>query len=239
MEGPQGTSEVLQLLQDYCTKRSRQNWSRTTEQTVLKFLGASGLESDSSSPPPPPVVLQIKNIPVAVSEVLRKKQTPSLDEDFSGLPVFEGVQSPAPPQRGVAERLVEITESAQIRKEDVQTQEELIQKLVQLIVAFGDDINSKLKQNPVLEQQLQNLSYGTFEKLMSTVQSLVVPVSRAAGPDGRVEQQKIAWAFEVTSRLSAVGVVQHRRVLNFGAQYIEQNHAGWVQQHGGWEEAFD
>lgn len=139
---------------------------------------------------------------------------------------------------------------------------ELIQKLVQLIVAFGDDINSKvssdsnvqngsepsvdpppppspsapaqLKQNPVLEQQLQNLSYGTFQKLISTVQSLVVPVSRAAGPDGRVEQQKIAWAFEVTSRLSAVGVVQHRRVLSFGAQYIEQNHAGWVQQHGGW-----
>lgn len=69
---------------------------------------------------------------------------------------------------------------------------------------------------------------------MSTVQSLVVPAGRGAGPDVRVERQKIAWAFEVTSRLSAVGGLQHRRVLNFGAQYIEQNHAGWVRQQGGW-----
>lgn len=139
---------------------------------------------------------------------------------------------------------------------------EIIQKLVQLVVMFGDDINAKvcsdsqiqnrrtgqnsqlitssvppspqLKQNPVLKEQLQNLNYKTFEKLTSTVQNLVAPAGQAAGPDRRVEQQKIAWAFEVTSRLSAVGVVHHRRVLNFGAQYIEQNHVGWVQQHGGW-----
>lgn len=92
----------------------------------------------------------------------------------------------------------------------------------------------QLKRNLVLKEQLQNLNYKTFEKLTSTVQNLVAPAGQAAGPDCLVEQQKIAWAFEVTSRLSAVGVVHHRRVLNFGAQYIEKNHADWVRQRGGW-----
>ncbi|XP_015253553.1 PREDICTED: apoptosis facilitator Bcl-2-like protein 14 [Cyprinodon variegatus] len=132
-----------------------------------------------------------------------------------------------------------IADSPTIAEQNLQTQDEIIQRLVQLLITFGDDIEAKLKQNPALQQQLQNLNYTMFEKLTSTVQNLLVPSVPGPGSDGPVQQQRIAWAFEVTSRLSAVHVVQRRTVLHFGAQYIEQNHAGWIQQHGGWDEAFD
>ncbi|XP_037834331.1 apoptosis facilitator Bcl-2-like protein 14 [Kryptolebias marmoratus] len=241
MEGPQEASEVLQLLEDYCTKRSFQRlggasrWRRLREM-LPEHQGAFSPDTESSgrSSKPPRVVCLMRRC---------LKNVSSPDTESSESPRRIVAQGPAPPppsltRRRVTERLVEITESAPIRT-DVQTQEEIVQKLVQLMITFGDDINAKIKQNPILEQQLQNLNYNMFEKVTSTVQNLVGPAGQAAGPEGQTEQQKIAWAFEVTSRLSAVGVVHHRRVLNFGVQYIEQNHTDWVQQHGGWANVFD
>ncbi|KAM4733434.1 uncharacterized protein FYW61_006877 [Anableps anableps] len=139
----------------------------------------------------------------------------------------------------VPRQLARIVASAPITEQNLQTQDEIIQRLIELLITFGDDINVKLKQNPALQKQLQNLNYNLFEKLTSTVQNLVAPSGWAAGSDGLVQKQRIAWAFEVTSRLSSVTVVHRRAIQKFGAQYIEENHADWVQQHGGWEEAFD
>uniref|UniRef100_A0A3B5QCP3 Uncharacterized protein n=1 Tax=Xiphophorus maculatus TaxID=8083 RepID=A0A3B5QCP3_XIPMA len=93
---------------------------------------------------------------------------------------------------------------------------------------------AQLQQNPALQQQLQNLDYNLFEKLTCIMQNLVAPPGQAACPDGLVQKQRIAWAFEVTSRLSSVTVVHRRAIQNFGARYIAENHAGWVQQQGGW-----
>uniref|UniRef100_A0A7N6AWQ6 Uncharacterized protein n=1 Tax=Anabas testudineus TaxID=64144 RepID=A0A7N6AWQ6_ANATE len=142
---------------------------------------------------------------------------------------------------------------------------ELIQKLVELMMTCGDDINKKvcvltnrrnnrtgqhsalitvqfaplsfgsaqIDENPVLQEQLTNLNYNMFEKVTSSVQNLV-QMDLNAESEEQIQQQKISWAFEVTSRLSATGVVQRRRVLSYGDQYIQQHHSDWVQQHGGW-----
>lgn len=77
------------------------------------------------------------------------------------------------------------------------------------------------------------MNYNMFEKVTSSVQNRV-QMDPTAGSEERLQQQKISWAFEVTSRLSTIGVVQRRRVLSFGDQYIQQHHSDWVQQHGGW-----
>ncbi|XP_039989099.1 apoptosis facilitator Bcl-2-like protein 14 [Xiphias gladius] len=106
------------------------------------------------------------------------------------------------------------------------------------MIRLGDDIHEKIKENTVLQQQLSNLNYNMFEKLTSGVQNLVGQRGQATASEERIQRQKIAWAFEVTSRLSATGVVQRRRVLSFGELYIQQHHSAWVQQHGGWEEVF-
>ncbi|KAG7217680.1 hypothetical protein INR49_021235 [Caranx melampygus] len=105
------------------------------------------------------------------------------------------------------------------------------------MITFGDDINQKITQNPLLQQQLSNMNYDLFEKVTSTVQNLV-DSGQVSECEEEVQQKKIAWAFEVTSRLSVVGVVQRRRLLSFGDRYIQQHHSAWVQEHGGWDEVF-
>ena len=98
----------------------------------------------------------------------------------------------------------------------------------------------QIKQNTLLQQQLRTMNYDMFERLTSSVQSLVGPegqvaaAAAAASSDRRIQQQRIAWAFEVTSRLSAMDFIPKRRVLSFGDRYIQQHHNAWLQQHGGW-----
>ncbi|KAG7218079.1 hypothetical protein INR49_020638 [Caranx melampygus] len=135
------------------------------------------------------------------------------------------------------DRLVQITDSAPVPKVYVESQDEIVQKLVNLMITFGDDINQKITQNPLLQQQLSNMNYDLFEKVTSTVQNLV-DSGQVSECEEEVQQKKIAWAFEVTSRLSVVGVVQRRRLLSFGDRYIQQHHSAWVQEHGGWDEVF-
>ena len=95
-------------------------------------------------------------------------------------------------------------------------------------------VAAQIKQNSVAQQQLSSLNYDTFKALTSSVQRLVGQGGAAAASEEQVQWQNIALAFEVTSRLSATGVVQRRRVLSFGERYIRQHHSAWVQQHGGW-----
>ncbi|XP_047205929.1 apoptosis facilitator Bcl-2-like protein 14 [Girardinichthys multiradiatus] len=205
MECLQESSNVLQLLEEYCRLRScpkvyaqYQGPSIPLSRRLSGFRQFSFYKADTTSQ----------------AESVNKEST-------------------------VPERLANIVVLPPFTGQNLQTQDEIIQRLVQLMITFGDDINVKLKQNPALQQQLQNLNYNLFEKLTSTMQNLVAPSGRAAGSDSPVQQQRIAWVFELTSRLSAITVVHRRTVLQFGTRYIEENHAGWVQQHGGWEEAFD
>ncbi|CAI5668424.1 apoptosis facilitator Bcl-2-like protein 14 [Oreochromis niloticus] len=116
--------------------------------------------------------------------------------------------------------------------------DDIVQRLVELIRAEGDDIDRKIKQNLDLQQQLRDLDYDMFKKLTSSVQSLVHPAERAVPSEVQIQRQTIALAFEVTSRLSATSLVHQRRVLSFGERYIRENHSAWVEQHGGWAEAF-
>ncbi|XP_034031886.1 apoptosis facilitator Bcl-2-like protein 14 [Thalassophryne amazonica] len=137
-------------------------------------------------------------------------------------------------QSGVEDRLAQIADSAIIPEVDLEetgldSQDQIVQLLVDLLKSSGDEMNKKILQNDVLKRQLSTLNYSLFEKFTFSMQSLVC----------KTPQEKIAWAFEVTSRLSAVHVVPRRRVLSFGDRYIRQHHSAWVQQHGGWEKAFD
>ncbi|XP_026166703.1 apoptosis facilitator Bcl-2-like protein 14 [Mastacembelus armatus] len=145
--------------------------------------------------------------------------------------------SPATSRSAVTDRMVQISESAPIPEVDVGEQDEIVQKLMKLLMKSGDDMNAKIEENQALQQQLSNLNYKMFAKLMSTLQNVVQ--RGRLGSEQQTEQQKIVWAFEVTSRLSALGVTQRRRVLGFGERYIQQHHGAWVEQHGGWEKAFE
>lgn len=51
------------------------------------------------------------------------------------------------------------------------------------------------------------------------------------------QKLKIAWTFEMTSRLSAIDLQPMNRAMGFGAQYVHQHFAPWIQQRGGWVRA--
>ncbi|XP_067349260.1 apoptosis facilitator Bcl-2-like protein 14 isoform X2 [Channa argus] len=200
-------SEILLLLEQYCSKRSRQ--TSTCRNQWKKLMSGERFSS---------------TVPTVCTE------GPVLSNQKD--------DSPSRSHSAVAERLVEINKSAPIPEVVVEDQDETIRKLVELMITFGDDINMKIHQDPVLQEQLSNLSYDTFQKLTFSVQNLVQS-GPAAESEDQIQQQKISWAFEVTSRMSVITVVQRRRVLSYGDQYIQQHHSAWIQEHGGWDEVFD
>ena len=81
---------------------------------------------------------------------------------------------------------------------------------------------------------LQNsFSYTVFENVASAFVGSVVPTSTR---EEEASEQKtvIAWTFEMTRRLTALDLQPMNRVMGFGAQYLHQHFAPWIQQHGGW-----
>lgn len=82
-----------------------------------------------------------------------------------------------------------------------------------------------------MDLQVKDLDYNMFKELTSSMQNLV---NEGEASEVQVQRQKIALVFEVTSRLSALNLVYQRRILSFGAQYIQETHLAWVEQHRGW-----
>nr|XP_012780212.1 apoptosis facilitator Bcl-2-like protein 14 [Maylandia zebra] len=198
------TSEVFQLLEKYCSKRSKQ---RSPEMAV-RTIAARRVKG---------------NVPV----IFPQGPAPSASFQKSLQVVLDGEG-----ESSTCDEVHNRTLSTSAHTDDI------VQRLVELIRAEGDDIDRKIKQNLDLQQQLRDLDYDMFKELTSSVQSLVHPAERAAPSEVHIQRQKIALVFEVTSRLSATSLVHQRRVLSFGERYIQENHSAWVEQHRGWAEAF-
>lgn len=147
---------------------------------------------------------------------------------------------------GLANRLTEIADSAKIpehfEKDDQEDLDDVIKKLVDLLRTAGDKLNDKITKNKALQAELRSsFNYTMFEKVTSMLQGMVgtSSVDQAAESALSLQRKQIAWAFEVTSRLSAVDLIPMSRLMGFGEQYVQLHHSAWVQQNGGWEKAFN
>ncbi|KAK1785320.1 hypothetical protein P4O66_018243 [Electrophorus voltai] len=83
----------------------------------------------------------------------------------------------------------------------------------------------------------RSFSYSAFESLASAFVRVVAPESRQ--PEWADKKTQIAWTFEMTSRLGALDLQPTNRIMGYGAQYLHQYFAPWIQQHGGWEKVFN
>ncbi|KAB5574846.1 hypothetical protein PHYPO_G00213840 [Pangasianodon hypophthalmus] len=138
----------------------------------------------------------------------------------------------------VADKLTHIVDSAPPAQDQVVTDCGVIQRLVELLKEYGDQVNEKIQKDKELLSYLQGLfSYNLFEELASAfIHSMVTPGKQRE--EDIDQKMKIAWTFEMTSRLSALDLQPMNRAMGFGAQYVHQHFAPWIQQHGGWENAF-
>ncbi|XP_050991477.1 apoptosis facilitator Bcl-2-like protein 14 isoform X2 [Labeo rohita] len=115
---------------------------------------------------------------------------------------------------------------------DKDVDQDVIEKLVDLLKKSGDNLNEKILSNHELKGYLQRtFSYDVFKKLTKTFITSVV--------QGGSKREEIALAFEVTSRLKALDLQPMNRAMGYGAQYLQEYFAPWVKQHGGWEKAFE
>ncbi|KAF7699016.1 apoptosis facilitator Bcl-2-like protein 14 [Silurus meridionalis] len=138
----------------------------------------------------------------------------------------------------VADKLTHIVDHAPPVQDQVVTDHDAVQRLVSLLKEYGDLVNEKIVNDEELLSFLQGpFSYSLFEKLASAFIYSMVPPGKQKEEDDN--QKKIAWTFEMTSRLSTLDLQPMNRVMGFGAQYVHQHFAPWIQQHGGWENAFE
>uniref|UniRef100_A0A8C1ZQT4 Uncharacterized protein n=1 Tax=Cyprinus carpio TaxID=7962 RepID=A0A8C1ZQT4_CYPCA len=108
---------------------------------------------------------------------------------------------------------------------------DVIVRLVDLLKKSGDELNETIQCNRELLGYLQQtFSYDLFKALTKAFITSSVPEFLQS----RKKCEQIALAFEVTSRLKALDLHPMNRVMGYGAQYLQENFAPWVKQHGGW-----
>ncbi|KAG9259370.1 apoptosis facilitator Bcl-2-like protein 14 [Astyanax mexicanus] len=142
--------------------------------------------------------------------------------------------------RGVADNLVQIVDSTPLVQDQIVSQSgvDVIQRLVELLKESGDELNEKIQKDRVLLGYLQSsFSYTVFEQLASAFIGSPMP-SQSQNQNADEQKKQIAWTFEMTSRLTALDLQPMNRAMGFGAQYLHQNFAQWIQQNGGWEKVF-
>ncbi|XP_016111264.1 apoptosis facilitator Bcl-2-like protein 14 isoform X2 [Sinocyclocheilus grahami] len=145
---------------------------------------------------------------------------------------------------GVAEKLAQIAYNRLLFDEGLEpdspvakeANSDVIVRLVDLLKTSGDELNETIQSSQELSGYLQQtFSYDLFKKLTKAFITSSVPEFLQS----RKKREQIALAFEVTSRLKALDLHPMNRVMGYGAQYLQENYAPWIKQHGGWEKAFD
>ncbi|XP_036441072.1 apoptosis facilitator Bcl-2-like protein 14 [Colossoma macropomum] len=142
----------------------------------------------------------------------------------------------------VADQLTHIVDSTPLFQDDVVkdgVDNHVIQRLVELLKKCGDELNEEIQKDRELMGYLQNsFSYTVFENVASAFVGSVVPTSTWR-EEASEQKAVIAWTVEMTSRLTALDLQPMNRVMGFGAQYLHQHFAPWIQQHGGWNKVFN
>ncbi|XP_038610417.1 apoptosis facilitator Bcl-2-like protein 14 [Tachyglossus aculeatus] len=116
-----------------------------------------------------------------------------------------------------------------IRKE---SEDQIIMKIVELLKYAGDQLQQELKKDNTLKDVVQKLNYSTFK---SIVDRFLGGVNTRGKPEVGTLRTRVAFAVDVTARLTSVDNHPMNRVLGFGSKYLRENFTPWVQQHGGWE----
>ncbi|XP_062239179.1 apoptosis facilitator Bcl-2-like protein 14 [Platichthys flesus] len=104
----------------------------------------------------------------------------------------------------------------------------------------GDELNERELKDLSLDKDFF-WSYDFFKAIMTTLFSRMGFSSPYPGSPGPQASPKanMALALEATHRLAAVETLPSKRINNYGAKYVKENHASWAQEHGGYEEAFE
>ncbi|XP_039625984.1 apoptosis facilitator Bcl-2-like protein 14 isoform X1 [Polypterus senegalus] len=106
-------------------------------------------------------------------------------------------------------------------------EQDVIQKVVNLIRESGDQLNERIKEDKRIEQCLtETFTYSLFKNVLDLFFKQSMNVK---------DEVKIAYTAELTTKFCAIDHHPMNMVLGFGAKYLQDNFSQWIQSHGGWE----
>lgn len=146
----------------------------------------------------------------------------------------------------VASRLTEIADEVPFIRPEIESDHEVpesqadVEKVIGLLLRdAGDKLNQEALNKSLRASEIF-WNYSFYKMVIRTLlerMGLLNPHPESLGPQASPKTQ-IAVTCEVTSRLSAVDTLPVNRMLGHGARYLQENYSSWVQQQGGYEEAF-
>ncbi|XP_062989457.1 apoptosis facilitator Bcl-2-like protein 14 [Elgaria multicarinata webbii] len=113
----------------------------------------------------------------------------------------------------------------------------IIDTIVDLLRKSGDELQEKVQKDKTFSQCFSDLmSYAFFTKVADQFLEKAI-VDSATDCEGQVQSTKIAFAMEVTTRLTAMDSHPMNIVLGFGTKYLKEHFSSWIYSQGGWEKA--
>ncbi|XP_075967760.1 uncharacterized protein LOC142971048 [Anarhichas minor] len=253
----------LRLLMAYAKRRRPQRESPQKESPSQDVLVCGGLDANELSSPQTTekekkkkkrrMMMMMKgwrNIfscikPQGEDKELRKSNEKLPDDDCRRGPVSGEVEEEEDELKEAANQLTKIADEIQflppeIEPDSPEGEDENVEKMIGLLLRdAGDRLDEKELKDAAIATELFR-DYGFFKLLMSTLllrMGLKSLHPDSPGPKASPETQ-IAVACEVTSRLSEVKSLPRNRLLDHGARYLQHYYSPWVQQQGGYAEAF-
>ncbi|XP_069084117.1 apoptosis facilitator Bcl-2-like protein 14 isoform X2 [Pleurodeles waltl] len=218
-------------------KRKKARWKRMIPQCIRgERLEYVGIIKEGEQ-------LEMKN------EKGAKESEASLESVFKQ----EGGDSAPDPVEHIADHLVGILHDApdyssdtgyramsrsfSVEADGISDEEALIQQIAAVLRESGDRLQEEIKSDQTLYQGIRKLltSYSYFTK----VTDLYVG-NQVIEEEMEIQQQsvKIAFAMDITTKLTAIDNHPMNKVLGFGVKYLKEKFSPWIQEHGGWEKAF-
>ncbi|KAK9525890.1 hypothetical protein VZT92_016561 [Zoarces viviparus] len=248
----------LRLLMAYAKRRGPQRGSPQKESPSQDVLLSGGLNANESSSPQKTEKKKrrrrrMKGWRLNIFSCIkpqREDEEPRQKEADCGYrcgPVCEEVtvEEEEDELKEAANKLTKIADEIQflppeIEPDSPEGEDENVEKMIGLLLRdSGDRLNEKELKDAAIATELFR-DYAFFKLLMSTLllrMGLKSPHPDSPGPKASPETQ-IAVACEVTSRLSQVNSLPRNRLLDHGARYLQHYYSPWVQQQGGYGEAF-
>ncbi|XP_060926724.1 apoptosis facilitator Bcl-2-like protein 14 [Limanda limanda] len=124
---------------------------------------------------------------------------------------------------------------------DTDSPEDSVERMIGLLLREkGDELNERELKDLSLDRDIF-WSYDFFKAIMTTLFDRMGFRSSAPDSPGPQASPKanMALALEATNRLAALETLPSKRINNYGAKYVKENHSSWAQEHGGYEEAFE
>ncbi|XP_021177851.2 apoptosis facilitator Bcl-2-like protein 14 [Fundulus heteroclitus] len=133
---------------------------------------------------------------------------------------------------------VELDSGPDSRPDSVPLDDDLEKVIGLLLREDGDRLNEKFDLAHIATELFYD--YNFFRRLLNTF--LVRIGFRSVSPDSLEPQAanrtQIAATCEITSRLSSVAALPKNRLLQHGAQYLQEYYSAWAQEQGGYEAVF-